>query len=426
MAKKEESSKKPAPLKPDEARGKWEKEYLDPKTSDERRKELYGKYGKNHGWASFDQVKGSMGGGTQPAGPSQVEIDQQKASADLAAGNPSTLVGNSAPGLYGSPSSVDAINNLFGEYAGDFMAGGQIASDNLPLTTLPGLTEEQIKSQEGLQGMADELNAGMPQDVQASQVALTDIYNEAKARQEDPEISKLLERLNQQSQVGLSPQELLAMREQSVGGLNQGLEAARRQLAVGNAGTGKAGSLAGSPTLANSYLQARGNVENQIFLDNMKYKQGQQTAYQDLLEGRNNELFNRYANATNSLQAGTAQNQANYWDNRYQANAGAFAGASGNAAHLADINKWNAENQYDRMADILASGLAGAGWGLTQDQIDKSWEYADRGIAAAGAGGGGGEGGGGGSGSSDAYADVLNNFGGSQRRAATGYRAYGA
>jgi hypothetical protein len=428
------------PLKPEDARGKWEKEYLDPKTSQKRRKELWKLHGLKNGWASIKDVdqyrareqaktttppvevvedsKGSTPR-PQPAGseylpggigdpnrtPGVVTEDpdtgekkgpHMELGEDLPDKKPpsETTIGAGATQASDSDAATSAAKDLFDEQFKQFQAGLTLAGENLPEIKL---NEELTRQQQDAINYARDMAAALktlPQDAVSALAAQEALQKQAARMEEDPRMLAILDDYKRKAEMGLSSPELTALRESGLMGMNEALGTALRQSKMGAAGRGISGAAMGAqnPAILNAYLQQRRGLENDVRVQDIGYRSDMLDKYGTLANTRNNELWGRNETATKGLTDAVNNTYSNYWGAQDAANK-TFAAATDTAAkYQSDQAKWNAEQAYGRMGDILSTGVSGAGWAANQDYIDKALKLMKEQIEAQKSIGGGGDG----------------------------------
>lgn len=290
--------------------GSHYKKYIDPKTSQKEKDKLYKQYGKKYNWP-----KGGAAAAT-PADPVQA-----------------------------------AVSTLFGAQGGPaFNAGTTLATHFLPeVSVSTDLTPEQ--------------KAAIDAATQS-----TNTLGQAPVASDSERMMQLA------ASQGLQAPQILALREAAMQQMNDAFQNKQRQLMTQNAAAGRAGGQFGFNNLMGQYLQSGRDLNRDIMVKDIDYRQKALTDYADA----------------------QSKNFSNFWEAKNTANLGLGTTTNNAAQQQRQASEYNANQQYKRGGDIFGSGVSGAGWQnyLTQqatsnkmnaDQIKAMWKLSSSG------GGGGGE-----------------------------------
>ncbi len=191
------------------------------------------------------------------------------------------------------------------------------------------------------------------------------------ARVTDPVIQQVLDRRIAE-QNGFTPQEMQAMREQNMGGLNRALQTSQRS-AMGQANSqGVSGGAAGALGYngQREFLQGAGDLERDIFLSNIAERNNRLQSLQGLATEVDNTRYGRTTEARNRLQDFTTQAQNNEWA---RGNQFLTQGASMSAAE-AQRNLQNTASTYGDYANTVM-GFGERSLGIQKDNLAYQTAY---------------------------------------------------
>jgi hypothetical protein len=324
---------------------------------------------------------------------------------------------------------TDTISDFIGEdFSGNAAAADKLFTSLMPLLTInPSLTDEQqravVASEDASTQAKTAFDPALASAQEAAQRAswvdpaslnalrlMEQEYN--TSRNVDPRMEEYLTALKSKADQGLMAPELTAMREESLGGINNQLQTGLRQLATRAGVNGVQGGAAGigSEALLRDMLQSRADLERKILLENIGYKDTNLNAWGTGVGALDAEKYKRaqetlgnYGSFGNKMwtdQQKALADANTAWGNIATQGTGAYTTAAknfwdtaNNAGSIVDAkNLFNIGQKEKYATGRMGAITGGAEWGSSEATNAKTREYIDAMIAAAQAGGGEGEG----------------------------------